>query len=219
MNAMIEQQRFNMVEQQVRPWDVHDPRVLAALASVHREQFVADADRALAFVDIGLPLAHGEIMMRPLVEGRLLQALALQTTDSVLEIGTGSGFVTACLASLAREVLSVEIHADLAERASARLQNAAISNAEVRIADALVGFEPGRSFDAIAVTGAVCQEPEQFRRWLQPGGRLFLIRGESPVLEAVLITRRQQHQFDEQSLFETDLPYLIHATPPKRFVL
>ncbi|PIV32552.1 MAG: protein-L-isoaspartate O-methyltransferase [Lysobacterales bacterium CG02_land_8_20_14_3_00_62_12] len=219
MSAMIEQQRFNMVEQQVRPWDVHDPRVLAALGRVHREQFVADADRALAFVDIGLPLAHGESMMRPLIEGRLLQALALQATDSVLEIGTGSGFVTACLASLAREVLSVEIHADLAERASARLQNAAVSNAQVRIADALVGFEPGRSFDAIAVTGAVYQEPEQFRRWLQPGGRLFLIRGESPVLEAVLITRRQPQQFDEQSLFETDLPYLIHATPPKHFVL
>lgn len=219
MKLNIERQRFNMVEQQVRPWDVHEPRVLAVLSSVHREDFVADADRACAFVDIGLPLAHGETMMRPLIEGRMLQAVALQSTDNVLEIGTGSGFVTACLAALAREVVSVEIHADLAERARQRLQSAAIRNATVLIHDALDGFEPGCSFDAIVVTGAVYQEPEQFRRWLQPGGRLFLIRGESPAMEAVLITRDQRNQFDEHSLFETDLPYLIHATPPKRFVL
>jgi protein-L-isoaspartate(D-aspartate) O-methyltransferase len=219
MSLDIERTRFNMIEQQVRPWDIVDLRVLEVLARVRREDFVPEASRALAFADAELPIGHGEFMMKPVVEGRLLQALAVQESDSVLEIGTGSGFVTACLAAMARDVTSVEIHADLAAAAEQKLVRLGVANTRVHAADALKGYAPHRSFDAIAVTGAVYREPEQLRSWLAVGGRMFLIRGESPVMEAVLITRTSVDQFREDSLFETDLPYLTHAAPPKRFVL
>lgn len=219
MSLDLERTRFNMVEQQVRPWDVTDLRVLDALGTIHREHFVPSLHRELAFADTALPLAHGEFMMKPVVEGRLLQALALDAGDSVLEVGTGSGFITACIGFLARDVLSVEIHADLADRARRLLLEARVSNASVVTADALGSFAPDREFDAIAITGAVFREPEKFRRWLKPGGRLFLIRGEAPVMEAVVITRIGASDFSEQSLFETELPYLVNAAPPKRFAL
>ncbi len=219
MNLDLERTRFNMVEQQVRPWDVVDMRVLDALSKVQRENFVADEYRDLAFADTALPLSHGESMMAPVVEGRMLQGLALQASDSVLEVGTGSGFITACLGFLTRDVLSVEIHADLAERARRKLLEAGASNTSVVTADALGSFTPEREFDAIALTGAVYREPEKFRRWLKPGGRLFLVRGEAPVMEAVVITRIGSDAYREQSLFETQLPYLVNAAPPKRFAL
>ena len=219
MNLDIERTRFNMVEQQVRPWDVVDPRVLDVLGRVRREDFVPEASRALAFADVSLPIGHGECMMKPVVEGRVLQALAVSDSDSVLKIGTGSGFLTACLAALARDVVSVEIHPDLAASAECKLMSAGVANTRVQVGDALKGYAPSRSFDAIAVTGAVYREPEQLRGWLAVGGRLFLIRGESPVMEAVLITRVGANAYREESLFETDLPYLMHAAPPKRFVL
>jgi protein-L-isoaspartate(D-aspartate) O-methyltransferase len=219
MNMDIERTRFNMVEQQVRPWDVIDQRVLEVLGQVRREDFVPDAQRALAFADTALPIGHGESMMRPIVEGRMLQALAIDSGDGVLEIGTGSGFITACLGALARDVTSVEIHADLAAAAERKLVRAGVTNCRVHHADALVGFAPNRSFDVIAVTGAVFQEPVVLRSWLAIGGRMFLVRGESPAMEAVLITRVGASEFREQSLFETDLNYLTHAAPPKRFML
>jgi protein-L-isoaspartate(D-aspartate) O-methyltransferase len=219
MTIDLERTRFNMVEQQVRPWDVTDLRVLEALGSVRRERFVAAAHRELAFADVALPIAHGEFMMKPVVEGRMLQALALDPGDSVLEVGTGSGFITACLGFLARDVVSVELHADLADRAKRLLSEAQVSNAGVVAGDALGSFDPGREFDAIAVTGGVYREPEKFRRWLKPGGRLFLIRGEAPAMEAVVITRIGAGEFREQSLFETELPYLVNAAPPRRFAL
>ena len=219
MSLDIERTRFNMVEQQVRPWDVIDLRVLDVLSRVRREDFGPADSRALAFADAELPIGHGERMMKPVLEGRLLQALAVQEGDSVLEIGTGSGFVTACLAALARDVTSVEIHADLAADAEQKLVRAGVANTRVYAADALKGYAPNRSFDAIAVTGAVYREPEQLRSWLAVGGRMFMVRGDSPVMEAVLITRTGDSSFREDSLFETDLPYLTHAAPPKRFVL
>lgn len=219
MNLDLERTRFNMVEQQVRPWDVVDMRVLEALTKVQREHFVPEEFRDLAFADTALPLPHGESMMAPVVEGRMLQGLAVQASDSVLEIGTGSGFITACLGYLARDVLSVEIHADLAERARQKLLEARTSNASVVTADALGSFTSEREFDAIALTGAVHREPEKFRRWLKPGGRLFLVRGLAPVMEAVVITRIGADVYREQSLFETQLPYLVNAAPPKRFAL
>ena len=219
MNMDIERTRFNMVEQQVRTWEVVDQRVLDVLGRVRREDFVPEACRALAFVDTALPLGHGECMMAPVVEGRLLQALALSPTEQVLEIGTGSGFVTACLAALAREVASVEIRADFAATAERNLQRAGVTNSRIHVADALNGFAPNRVFDAIAVTGAVYREPDVLRSWLAPGGRMFIVRGESPAMEAVLVTRIGPSEYSEVSLFETDLPYLQHAAPPKRFVL
>lgn len=219
MTLNVEQARHNMVEQQVRPWDVLDAAVLEVLGGVRREEFVPSVYRSLAFADLELPLGHDEVMMKPVVEGRVLQALALCKADRVLEIGTGSGFLTACLARLAREVSSIEQHADFAEAARRRLAAAEVLNAQIEVAEAVRGFEPGREFDAIVVTGAMYTLPERFLHWLAPSGRLFAIEGESPAMQALLITRSSGGEFMRTSLFETDLPYLTNATPPKRFVL
>lgn len=219
MSLNVDLARHNMVEQQVRPWDVLDARVLGVLNEVRREDFVPAAHRALAFADLAIPLPHGEVMMKPVLEGRVLQSLALAGTESVLEVGTGSGFLTACLAQLAHEVLSVEQHADLAEGAKHKLAAAGITNARVETADAVHGFEPRREFDAVVVTGAVFATPEKFKRWLKPGGRLFVVEGESPAQRALLVTRIGDDRYASTGLFETDLPYLTHAAPPKAFSL
>ncbi len=204
-----------MVEQQVRPWDVLDPRVLDVLATLPREAFVPAEHSRLAYADLALPLAHGESMMKPVVEGRTLQSLALDPGDDVLEIGTGSGFLTACMGRLAREVVSVERHADLADGARAVLAQQGIDNAQVITADALA-WTPDRRFSAICVTGAVDVIPQRFIDWLQPDGRLFVVRGRSPVMEAVLL-RNDVNASRIQSLFETDLPYLAGAAPAPAF--
>ena len=222
----VEQARFNMIEQQIRPWDVLDAHVLDLLAAVRREDFVPPAHRALAFADLEIPLkpgeqavARGQVMLAPRVEARMLQDLQVAKHEKVLEIGTGSGFLTACLARLAAQVVSVELHADFVAAARARLATAGIANAQVEQAEAVLGFEPKREFDAIAVTGAVHTLPERFKRWLKPGGRLFVIEGESPVQSARLYVRSGAQQFAATGLFETDLPYLTHATPPRSFSL
>jgi protein-L-isoaspartate(D-aspartate) O-methyltransferase len=217
MSMNFDQARFAMIEQQVRPWDVLDPRVLDAMGTVHREDFVADAHRNLAFADLQLPLAHGEVMLKPVVEGRLLQALGLEPGDEVLEIGTGSGYVTACLAQLARAVVSIDRHQDFLDAAQGRLERAGIGNVRLERADAL-HWQPGRQFDAIAVTGAMAELPAAFAEWLRPGGRLFVVRGHSPVQEAVRVTRRAD-SLHVESLFETDIPYLHGAAPAAQFNL
>lgn len=213
----FQQARFAMVEQQVRPWDVLDPRVLDTLMTVRREDFVPPRHRKLAFADLPLPLEHGEFMMKPVLEGRMLQALNLEAGDEVLEIGTGSGFVTACLAALAREVVSIDRHADFVERTRARLTGDNVTNVRLETADVLA-WQPGRQFDAICVTAAVATDPERFGAWLKPGGRLFVIHGQSPVQEALRITRRGEG-FHRESLFETDVPYLHGAAPAPSFAL
>ncbi|QNP41549.1 protein-L-isoaspartate O-methyltransferase family protein [Lysobacter solisilvae (ex Woo and Kim 2020)] len=211
-----------MVEQQVRPWDVLDPRVLDVLATLPREDFVPAAQRALAYADLPLPLAHGESMLKPVVEGRVLQALALQPGDDVLEIGTGSGFLAACLGRLAREVVSLERHADLADAARANLAAHRAGNVNVITADAFSwdasSLGSGRRFAAICVTGAVAAIPPRFIEWLQPGGRMFVVRGRAPAMEAVLL-RNQSGAPRIESLFETDLPYLAGAAPAPTFEL
>jgi protein-L-isoaspartate(D-aspartate) O-methyltransferase len=217
MSMNFESARAAMVEQQVRPWEVLDARVLETIATVPRELFVPEAQRQLAYVDTPLPLAHGETMMKPVVEGRLLQALALQPEDDVLEIGTGSGYVTACLARLAREVVSIDLHADFLQSAGERLQQSGLRNVRLQLADAL-SFTPNRQFDAVAVTAAVAELPEVFSGWLKPGGRLFVIRGLSPVQQALRITRRGESLHSE-SLFETDVPYLRGCEPIAQFLL
>jgi len=217
MSMNFESARAAMVEQQVRPWEVLDARVLETIATVPREMFVPEAQRQLAYVDMPLPLAHGETMMKPVVEGRLLQALALEPGDEVLEIGTGSGYVTACLARLAREVVSIDLHADFLQSAGERLQQSGLRNVRLQLADAL-DFKPGRQFDAVAVTAAVAELPEIFSTWLKPGGRLFVIRGLSPVQQALRITRRGESLHSE-SLFETDVPYLRGGEPIAHFTL
>jgi protein-L-isoaspartate(D-aspartate) O-methyltransferase len=219
MSLNIELARHNMIEQQVRPWDVLDSRVLEALTAIRREDFVPPACRNLAFADLCLPLGHGEVMMKPVVEGRVLQAVSPTREDSVLEIGTGSGFLAACLARLAGEVLSLEQHADLADAARTRLHAANVRNAKVEVAEAVKAFDPQRQFDVMVVTGAVHALPQHWRGWIKPGGRLFAVVGASPAQRATLYTRHGDTQWDEQVMFETDLPYLTHAAPPKLFVL
>ena len=218
MNTMdYAKARELMVEQQVRPWDVLDPRVLDTLATLPREAFVPQAHRNLAYADLALPLAHDEFMMKPVIEGRVLQALALDPADDVLEIGTGSGYLTACLGRLAREVVSLERHADLADAARDVLSQQQVNNAQVVTADAF-SWTTDRRFSAIVVTGAVDTVPQRFIDWLQPGGRLFVVRGRSPAMEAVLV-RNDVNAGRIQSLFETDLPYLVGAAPAPTFQL
>lgn len=207
-----------MVEQQVRPWDVLDARVLATLSAIPRDAFVPAAYRALAYTDVGLPLGHGEAMMKPVVEGRMLQALDLRAGDEVLEIGTGSGFISACLGRLSREVVSLELHADLADAARERLAAMRLDgNVHIEVADAL-GWSSTRRFDAICVTGAVDRIPARFRDWLRPGGRMFVVQGRSPVMDAVLV-HDDVNGARIESLFETDLTYLVGAAPAPTFEL
>jgi protein-L-isoaspartate(D-aspartate) O-methyltransferase len=218
MAMNIEQARLNMVENQVRPWEVLDGRVLDVISRVRREDFVALEHRQLAFADLCLPLGHGEVMMKPVVEGRVLQALELQPTDHVLEIGTGSGFLTACLASLSAQVTSVDIHADFTAAAAQRLQAAGVANASLVTGEAVNSWQPDGLFDALVVTGAVFEIPSRWLTWLKPGARALVVRGLSPVQHATLLTHEGDGRYREETLFETDLPYLTHAEPPQRFV-
>jgi protein-L-isoaspartate(D-aspartate) O-methyltransferase len=218
MAMNFEQARKNMVENQVRPWDVLDARVLDALALVRREDFVSAAHQRLAFADVCLPLGHGQVMMKPVIEGRVLQALNLQPDERVLQIGTGSGFLTACMAQLCAHVTSIDVHEDFTAMAQARLADAGIANVELLTGDALEAWQPQQTFDAIVVTSAVWQVPQRFLGWLKPGGRLLAIRGESPAQQAVLLTQSGANGYREEYLFETDLPYLAGAEPPRRFV-
>jgi protein-L-isoaspartate(D-aspartate) O-methyltransferase len=207
--------RETMVEQQVRPWDVLDTRVLSVLASVPRDAFVSEAHRALAYTDLELPIGHGERMMKPVLEGRALQALALDAGDDVLEIGSGSGFLSACLGRLAREVVSLERHADLADAARARVQRQGIANVRIEHADAFA-WDDARRYDAVCVTGAVATLPPRFLEWLRPGGRLFVVQGRSPAMVATLV-RRDVNETHTESLLETDLAYLAGAAPAPKF--
>lgn len=209
--------RQNMIEHQARAWHVLDDRVLEVLESVHREDFVPARYRRLAFSDLGLPLEHGEVMMQPGVEGRMLQALGVEADDRVLEVGTGSGHITACLAALGGRVTSIDIHEDFVSEARKRLR-AAEREADIEQAD-VFDWRPAGRFDVVAVTGAVPGEPERFGSWLEVGGRMFVIVGESPAMEALLITRMDEDQWVSESLFETDLPYLVGAEKPKPFEL
>ncbi len=207
-----------MVEQQVRPWDVLDMRVLEALSTLPREAFVPELHRTLAYADVALPIGHGEQMMKPVLEGRALQALLPQAGEDVLEIGAGSGYLAACLGFLARDVVAIERHADLAEAAQERLRTQGIRNVRVEAADAFA-WDTDRRFDAICVSAAVDAIPSRFTGWLRPGGRLFVVRGRAPAMEAVLARRDGDGVNDlrVESLFETELPYLAGAAPAPEF--
>lgn len=213
----FEQARFNMVEQQIRPWEVLDGKVLALLESIHREDFVPVRFRKLAFADIAVPLQCGQEMMRPKIEARMLQALNLDADETVLEIGTGSGFITACLASLAKRVVSVEIYEELHEEAVFKLQDKKISNVELFTGDVMAGWQPEQAHDVVVVTGSVPEVPEQFQGWVNPGGRLFVVTGESPAMDMRLLTRLNSTEWKEESLLETDLPRLVNSSPPPEF--
>ncbi|HEY4555583.1 MAG TPA: protein-L-isoaspartate O-methyltransferase [Lysobacter sp.] len=206
-----------MVEQQIRPWDVLLPRVLDVLSTTPREPFIPAAHRTLAYADVALPLGHGQFTLKPVIEGRILQALDLGPDDEVLEIGTGSGFLTACMARLAREVHSLELHEDIAAAARAALASQRADNVRVETADAFA-WTSGRRFDAICVGGAAAEVPVRFLEWLKPGGRMFVVHGRAPAMDAALV-RGDVNAMRIESLFETDIPYLVGAAPVPTFQL
>ena len=217
MTMNFEQARRNMVQQQVRPWEVLDPRVLSLFESLQREDFVPVRYRKMAFADLNIPLEHGEVMMKPVVEGRMLQALDVQPEETVLEVGTGSGFITACLAQLAKEVVSVDIHASFTEGTGRRLEEQGIDNVSLHTGDVMRGWQPEQAHDVVVITGSVPQIPEAFTGWVNPGGRLFCIAGKSPAMEGRLLTGLDATEWRRESLFETDLPPLVNAAEPPKF--
>jgi protein-L-isoaspartate(D-aspartate) O-methyltransferase len=213
----FEQARFNMVEQQIRTWDVLDPAVLELLGTLPREQFVPEGRRELAFADVDLPVGHGEVMLAPKLQARILQEVMVAPTDRILEIGTGTGYLTALLAKLGATVTSVEIHEDLAAGARARLAALGIDNAKVETGDAARGWGSG-PYDVIVITGSLPVLPDTFQKQLKPGGRLFAIVGERPVMSARLIVREGETAFAAVTLFETVVDPLRNAQQPARFV-
>lgn len=217
MTMNFEQARHNMVEQQVRTWEVLDAAVLSLLEDIRREDFVPVQYRKLAFADLNIPLDHGQVMMKPIVEGRMLQALEIGTDDTVLEIGTGSGFVTACLARLAKAVVSVDIVKAFTDDAQDRLADNEVHNVELFTGDVMAGWQPEQAHDVVVVTGSVPEIPEAFKGWVNPGGRLFVISGQSPAMEARLLRRHSVTDWSEESLFETDLPALVGAERAPEF--
>ncbi len=210
--------RHNMIQCQIRPWDVLDERVLELLARVPREDFVPAAYRNLAFADMQIPLAHGQVMMAPKLEARLLQALEIRPQDRILEIGTGSGHLTALLAALGAQVVSVEMFPDLLEGARERLATHGVSNVVLELGDGAHGWERHAPYDAILLTGSVASLPQALTRQLAVGGRLAAVVGAPPVMEAVLVRRVSEISWSHTGLFETSLPPLANAEPPRKFV-
>ena len=217
MSMNFDQARFNMVEQQIRPWEVLDERVLELLEKTHREDFVPVRYRKMAFSDIAIPLDHDQSMMKPVVEGRLLQALEVKPDETVLEIGSGSGFITACLAQLAKHVVSVDVYEQFTNEVAAKLKDKDIHNVELETGNAMTGWQPEQAHDVLVVNGSVASIPDHFRGWVNPGGRIFIVCGDEPAMEAMLLTKLNATDWREESLFETNLPRLIDAENPPEF--
>lgn len=214
----FETARNQMLGQQIRAWEVLDERVLDVLRRTPRELFVPEAERDLAFADVEIPLPHGQCMMNPKVEARLLQSLDVQPFERALEIGTGSGYLAACLSRLAHGVTSVEIFPDLSEAAGQRLTQIGCSNVELVVADALT-LDFAGEFDAIAVTASLPTLDERFVRMLKRHGRMFVVVGQAPAMEARLVTMHAEGLRSEETLFETVLTPMINAEQPDPFVL
>jgi len=202
--------KFNMIEQQIRPWEVLDNQVLTVIEQLNREDFVDPVYRGLAYADCQIPVASGVRMLPPTVEGRMLQALLLDSDDQVLEVGSGSGYISACLASLAGHVRSIDANADIIERAQANVARLGLERVEFEQM-LLAQLDAPESYDAIAVTASLSAVPQNLKQALKIGGRMFIICGYSPVMEALLITRVGANEWSTQSLFETDLPRLQTA--------
>jgi protein-L-isoaspartate(D-aspartate) O-methyltransferase len=219
METTAERARFNMIQQQIRPWEVLDDRVLETMAEVRREAFVPDAYQGLAYADIEVPIGASTCMLAPKVVGRMLQALDVQPGDRALEIGTGTGYVAACLSRLGAKVIGLEIDAALAAAARERLAALGLESIEVREGDGLAASVAGGPFDVIAVTGSMPTEASLplLQGQLAPGGRLFCILGVDPVMEAVLITRVGERDFRREGLFETSTLALVNAVERDEF--
>lgn len=213
----MEKARFNMIQQQIRPWDVLDSSVLQTMSDLPRDAFVNNDQRALAYSDIQLPIGHGESMMHPRIEGRMLQELAISNDDSCLEVGTGSGYLTACMANLAKDVYSIDIHPEFLASAGERLDAQNISNVTLAKENALTELNTNKRFDVIAVTGSVPEYLSLFEEMLNPGGRLYITVGTAPIQHAMLITRTKDG-FDRTSLFETELKALTGTVVKSSFV-
>lgn len=217
----LEQARFNMVEQQVRPWSVLDDTVLRTMENIPRDIFTSNSQKLLAYADIELPIGHGESMMYPRVEGRLLQELELDIEDECLEIGTGSGFITACMATMAKHVDSIDIYDDFLEKASNSLAKVNISNITLENKNALTAYGSERAskkkYDAIAVTGSIPEYLPLFEELLKPQGRLFIIVGSKQTMHAMKVTRNDDKTFDRTSLFETEQKPLIGVEQKSSF--
>ena len=212
----MDQARFNMVEQQIRPWDVLDMRVLDLLSRVKREQFVPSVAQEMAFMDMEIPLGHGASMWQPKLEARVLQELQIKPHDHALEVGSGSGYLAALLSKLAAQVTSIEIVPELHAFAEKNLAAHRIDNVALVNGDAAQGW-PG-SYDVIVLTGSVPILPESLQKGLRPGGRLFVIVGDAPAMQARLISCVAPGVFDSVTLFETVVAPLQNALQPKRFV-
>ena len=213
----IEQARFNMIEQQIRPWNVLDQDVLDLLLVVKREQFVPAAYQNLAFVDTEIPLAAGESMFTPKLEARFMQELGVKKHENVLEIGAGSGYMAALLAHKARHVTTVEIVPELKAMAEKNLASAGVTNVTVEQADGADGFGRGAPFDVIVISGALEVLPEAFLKQVKVGGRIAAIIGQAPVMSAQIITRVTETAYDTVKVFETNVKYLKVAVQPSHF--
>ena len=213
----LEQARFNMIEQQIRPWNVLDAQVLHLLSVVKREDFVPLAHKALAFVDMEIPIGHGQRMLAPRLEARLLQDAAVQKHEKVLEIGAGSGYLTALLAHQAQRVIALEIQPELAAMARANLQKAGIHNAEVRQFDGAVGAAAEGPFDVIVLGGCVAEVPQNLLAQLKVGGRLLAIVGQEPVMRATIVSRTGEAEFSTRQPWDSAAPNLLNFPGPSPF--
>ena len=213
-----EQARFNMIEQQIRPWEVLDPSVLSLLSVVRREAYVPEAQRDLAFADVELPLGYGQSMLAPRVEARIMQELAIKNTDKVLEIGTGSGYMAALLAAKAEFVYSVEIVPELVEFARANLKRAGVANVSVDLGDGAHGWPLYAPYDVIVLSGSTPVLPEAIQQQLRIGGRLVAIVGEAPAMQVKLVTRTGEDAYTAITVFETVAAPLVNAQARSAFV-
>ena len=213
----LEKARFNMIEQQIRPWDVLDDTILSLLQRIKREEYVPEAYRAMAFMDLEIPLGHGESMLSPKVEARLVQELHIHPTDKVLEVGTGSGYMTALLASLAGHVHSVEIIPEFSQAAAQKLAAHDFNNVTCEMGDAARGWQKHAPYDVIVVTGSLPLLPDEFVAQLKPGGRLLAFIGLAPAMEARLTRLIEPGVVDSEVIFETDVRALKNALQPAQF--
>ncbi len=215
----FEKARFNMVEQQVRPWDVLNPRVLDVISEIPRENFAPDEYKNLAYVDTRIPLGNYEnrpcTMANPVIDGRILQELDIQDEDLILEIGTGSGYLTACLAKLGRHVDTVDINEELTAMAEKNLQALGINNVNLSTGDASKTWEQKRNYDVIVISAAMQSIPGSYRKLLKPNGRMFVVTGEAPVMTAHLVTRTDENEWSVEDLFETSIEPMIQPVKQK----
>ncbi len=213
----IEQARYNMIEQQIRTWEVLDQSVLDLLGEIRREDFVPDSYKGLAFADIRIPLANNQTMMMPKEEARVLQSLELDKEASVLEVGTGSGYLTALLASKANSVKSIDIYPEFTNACQEKLAKCDISNVSIESTDIYQLLDSGQEFDAVVLTASLPKMDERFLQLVKDGGKMFVMIGDSPVMEAGLINKQNAHSWSMEGLFETDLPPLIGSLENEAF--